>query len=127
MRVSICTVAVIAFFAAAAARAAPPADLGPLAVVVETAVKVPMRDGVTLSADVYRPAAEGKYPALLQRTPYDRRDPQTGLRLASHGYVVVLQDTRGRFDSGGGFYPFPNEAADGYDKGRGGAGPPPPA
>jgi putative CocE/NonD family hydrolase len=115
MRISIRTVAVIAFFAAAAAGAAPPADLGPLAVVVETAVKVPMRDGVTLSADVYRPAAEGKYPVLLQRTPYDRRDPQTGLRLASHGYVVVLQDTRGRFDSGGEFYPFRNEAADGFD------------
>ncbi|HEV7498671.1 MAG TPA: CocE/NonD family hydrolase [Vicinamibacteria bacterium] len=114
MRISIRTVAVIAFFAAAAAGA-PAADLGPLAVVVETAVKVPMRDGVTLSADVYRPAAEGKYPVLLQRTPYDRRDPQTGLRLASHGYVVVLQDTRGRFDSGGEFYPFRNEAADGFD------------
>jgi putative CocE/NonD family hydrolase len=101
--------------ALAAAPALPAADLGPLAVVVETAVKVPMRDGVTLSADVYRPAAEGKYPVLLQRTPYDRRDPQTGLRLASHGYVVVLQDTRGRFDSGGEFYPFRNEAADGFD------------
>ena len=103
---------VLALAAVPTARAA---DLGPLAVVVETAVKVPMRDGVTLTADVYRPRAEGKFPVLLQRTPYDRRDPRTGLRLASHGYVVVLQDTRGRFDSGGEFYPFRNEAADGYD------------
>jgi uncharacterized protein len=90
-------------------------DTGTLPVSVETGVKVPMRDGVTLVADVYRPRTEGKFPVLLQRTPYDRRDPQTGLRLASHGYVVVLQDTRGRFDSGGEFYPFRNEAADGYD------------
>src|SRR6187397_1756938 len=114
MRISIRTGAVIVSFVAAAGTARA-ADIGPLAVVVETAVKVPMRDGVTLSADVYRPATEGKYPVLLQRTPYDRRDPKTGLRLASHGYVVVLQDTRGRFDSGGEFYPFRNEATDGYD------------
>src|SRR6185503_17094127 len=61
------------------------------------------------------PAGEGKFPVLLQRTPYDRRDPKTGLKLASNGYVVVLQDTRGRFDSGGEFYPFMNEGQDGYD------------
>jgi len=114
MRIAIRAFAVlgVAVTAAAAGRAA---DLGPLPVVVETAVKVPMRDGVTLSADVYRPAGEGKFPVLLQRTPYDRRDPKTGLKLASNGYVVVLQDTRGRFDSGGEFYPFRNESADGYD------------
>ena len=114
MRIAIRAFAVlgVAVTAAAAGRAA---DLGPLPVVVETAVKVPMRDGVTLSADVYRPAGEGKFPVLLQRTPYDRRDPKTGLELASNGYVVVLQDTRGRFDSGGEFYPFRNESADGYD------------
>jgi len=94
------------------ARAAEP---GPLPVTVETRVKVPMRDGVNLIVDIYRPRAEGRYPVLLQRTPYDRRDPATGLVLASHGYVVVLQDTRGRFDSEGEFRPFQNEAADGYD------------
>ncbi len=52
---------------------------------------------------------------LLTRTPYNRRDPMTGTFLASHGYVVVLQDTRGRFDSGGEFYPFKYESDDGYD------------
>jgi putative CocE/NonD family hydrolase len=97
---------------AASARAAEP---GPLPVMVETAVKVPMRDGVTLIADVYRPRGEGRFPVLLERTPYNRRDPEVGLLLASHGYVVVLQDTRGRFDSGGEFYPFRYEAADGFD------------
>src|SRR5438552_155679 len=91
------------------------ADPGPLPVTVETGVKVPMRDGVTLVADVYRPRTEGKFPVLLQRTPYDRRDPVTGLALASHGYVVVLQDVRGRFGSEGEFYPFRAEASDGYD------------
>lgn len=81
---------------------------------VET-VSVRMRDGVVLVADVYRPEAPGKYPVLLTRTPYNRRDPRTGIFLASHGYVVIQQDTRGRFDSGGEFYPFRHEAQDGYD------------
>ena len=98
--------------AAGSARAAEP---GPHAVQAETAVKVPMRDGVVLIADVYRPRAEGRYPVLLERTPYQRHDPQKGILLASHGYVVVLQDVRGRYDSEGEFYPFRNEANDGYD------------
>jgi predicted acyl esterase len=66
---------------------------------VQTNVRVKMRDGVSLVADIYRPKAEGKLPVLLTRTPYNRRDPATGMYLASHGYVVILQDTRGRFDS----------------------------
>ncbi|HQR31836.1 MAG TPA: CocE/NonD family hydrolase [Blastocatellia bacterium] len=82
---------------------------------IRTGVQVKMRDGVTLIADVYSPKAEGKFPVLLTRTPYNRRDPMTGTFLASHGYVVVLQDTRGRFDSGGEFYPFKYESDDGYD------------
>ena len=52
---------------------------------------------------------------LLQRTPYNRAQPATGLLLASHGYVVVLQDTRGRYESEGTFYPFRDEGRDGYD------------
>src|SRR5205823_3056086 len=82
---------------------------------VQAGVPVRMRDGVTLMADIYHPAAPGKFPVLLERTPYNRRDAATGTVLASRGYVVVLQDTRGRFDSGGEFYPFRSEAADGYD------------
>jgi hypothetical protein len=75
-----------------------------------------MRDGVTLIADVYRPEGEGRYPVLLTRTPYDRHGYiGTAAVLASHGYVVVLQDARGRYGSEGVFYPFRNEAADGYD------------
>jgi uncharacterized protein len=89
---------------------------GPLPVAVESGVKVVMRDGVTLMADVYRPAGGERYPVLLTRTPYDRRgDLEAGPTLASHGYVVVLQDVRGRHGSEGVFDPFRNEAADGYD------------
>src|SRR5690349_15611210 len=84
-------------------------------VAIQANVPVRMRDCVTLIADIYRSKAQGKFPVLLTRTPYNRRDPMTGTFLASHGYVVVLQDTRGRFDSGGEFYPFKNESEDGYD------------
>ncbi len=81
-------------------------------------MKVPMRDGVKLSADVYLPDAPGPFPTVLIRTPYQNNtDPliQKGRRLANHGYASVIQDCRGRFDSEGEFYPFVNEAADGFD------------
>ncbi len=91
------------------------AEMGEHRVTAESGVKVKMRDGVTLMADVYRPQEPGQYPVLLQRTPYNRSDPGTGVLLASHGYVVVLQDTRGRYESEGDFYPFRDEARDGYD------------
>jgi putative CocE/NonD family hydrolase len=83
---------------------------------VETDVSMKTRDGVTLLADIYRPEAEGRYPTLLQRTPYDRKDgTMDAMFLAGKGYAVVLQDTRGRFGSEGEFYPFRHEAQDGYD------------
>lgn len=93
----------------------PAASAARYEVTIQASVPVKMRDGVTLIADVYRPKAEGKFPVLLTRTPYNRRDPMTGTFLASHGYVVIMQDTRGRFDSGGEFYPFRHESEDGYD------------
>jgi predicted acyl esterase len=88
---------------------------GTFAVRVDAGVRVTMRDGVSLVCDIYRPASDGRFPVLLQRTPYNRKDPAAGMFLASHGYVVILQDTRGRFDSSGEFYPFRHEANDGYD------------
>jgi putative CocE/NonD family hydrolase len=103
-------------FAVAIASPAYALDPGPLPVTVEADVRATMRDGVALVADVYRPVGEGTYPVLLTRTPYDRRgDVAAGPLLASHGYVVVQQDVRGRFESEGVFDPFRNEAADGYD------------
>ncbi|MGC2403742.1 MAG: CocE/NonD family hydrolase [Acidobacteriaceae bacterium] len=87
-------------------------------VVVERGVPVSMRDGVVLYADVYRPAAQGKFPVLLERTPYDKavdREIDIGERGAAENYVVIVQDVRGRYTSGGEWYPFRHEAEDGYD------------
>lgn len=83
---------------------------------IQPAVSVKMRDGVSLVADIYSPVSDEKFPVLLSRTPYNRTgDPRMANELAAHGYIVVLQDTRGRFASGGEFYPFRNESADGFD------------
>src|SRR4051794_32858035 len=85
-------------------------------VTIDQGVRVKMRDGVSLVADVYRPVSDEKFPVLLERTPYNRTgEAGTANNLASHGYIVVLQDTRGRFASGGEFYPFRYESADGFD------------
>jgi putative CocE/NonD family hydrolase len=90
-------------------------------VVVDHGLPVPMRDGVRLTADLYRPDIAGRLPLLLQRTPYGRQvvssvniacDVQ---RAARAGYAVMIQDVRGRFDSGGAFTPFEQEVADGAD------------
>jgi len=87
---------------------------------IERNVSVPMRDGVKLAADIYRPAADGAYPVLLLRTPYNKEDAQTmnyahPAWYARHGYVVVVQDVRGRWASEGDFHPYAFEAEDGYD------------
>ena len=86
---------------------------------IDKDVSMKTRDGVTLRADVYRPAAPGRYPVLLSRLPYDknlRRRPGDIDVFVEHGYVVIMQDTRGRFASDGGeYYPLSWEAQDGYD------------
>src|SRR5712664_67529 len=75
-----------------------------------------MRDGITLRADIYRPKAEGKFPVLLVRTPYDKRNETNfGLKGAARGFVVIAQDVRGRFESEGEWYTFVHESQDGYD------------
>src|SRR5215831_6257583 len=87
-------------------------------VVVEKDVPMRTRDGATLYADVYRPDAAGKFPVLVVRTPYDKSQNMALTEkdyFPPHGYVVVVQDTRGRFRSQGEFYPFIHEAEDGYD------------
>jgi putative CocE/NonD family hydrolase len=86
------------------------------AVTYERNVGVSLRDGVTLRADIYRPEAAGKFPVLLQRTPYDKNNGvDFGLKAAARGYVVIVQDVRGRYASEGEWYPLKNEANDGYD------------
>src|SRR3972149_4422405 len=90
-------------------------------VVVEKGLPALMRDGVTLYADVYRPDTAGRFPALVMRLPYNKElfglDTERGFghSFARRGYVVVLQDPRGRFTSEGDFYPLLPEAEDGYD------------
>jgi uncharacterized protein len=105
-------------------------------VILESNRRVRMRDGVRLATDVYRPARHGRpaparFPAILERTPYGRnvtyfRDitaanpaPRTRAEVAAYyvrrGYVVVLQDCRGRHDSEGEFVKYLNEGADGFD------------
>jgi len=86
------------------------------AIVVERNVAMKTRDGVTLRADIYRPAAEGKYPVLLQRTPYDKNNTADfGRTGAARGYIVVVQDVRGRYTSDGEWYTFKHETLDGWD------------
>ncbi len=86
-----------------------------------TTVMVPMRDGVRLATDVYRPArggraVEGRFPVILYRTPYNKNGlVKDASFFARHGYVVLAQDCRGRFASEGAFYAFVNEGLDGYD------------
>ena len=96
--------------------------IGPFSSIkTELNLPAPMRDGVTLYADVYRPDTPDRVPVLLQRTPYNKSIPQArtsmmdAMRAASHGYAVVIQDARGRFTSEGEFYAFANEIDDGFD------------
>jgi uncharacterized protein len=85
-------------------------------VTFERNVAVKMRDGVTLFADVYRPKTDGRFPVLLQRTPYNKDGGvEIGLEGAARGYVVIIQDVRGRYTSEGEWYPFKHESDDGYD------------
>jgi putative CocE/NonD family hydrolase len=92
---------------------------------LEKDVAVPMRDGVVLRADVYQPAASGRFPVLVFRTPYnkapsnkdevDLANDSTFRNAVKRGYAMVVQDVRGRYASEGEFVPYFNEAKDGYD------------
>ena len=93
-------------------------ERGALGIIVEKDVPVPMRDGVVLRANVFRPDGTGEFPGLLTRTPYGKATG--GLdRYVRAGYVVVTQDSRGRYGSDGEYVPFTVEdtgdGEDGYD------------
>ena len=98
---------------------APGPLLGAAAVRVERDLPVPMRDGVVLRADVLRPEQQGRFPALLVRTPYGKKvewgEDDFAVRAARAGYVVVVQDVRGRYASEGVFDPYRQEGRDGFD------------
>jgi putative CocE/NonD family hydrolase len=88
---------------------------------VDRDVAVPMRDGVVLRADVYRPEGAGPVPAIVNRTPYDRSSPLIQLaaiepeRVVEAGLALVCQDVRGRFASEGEFYTFYSDVEDTFD------------
>ncbi len=93
----------------------------PSRIVHERHVPCTLRDGTVLRADVYRPADDGRYPVLLQRNPYSKSylpgvildmDP---IQLAHAGYVVIVQDVRGRWASEGTFDAYRHEPDDGED------------
>jgi putative CocE/NonD family hydrolase len=85
-------------------------------VTIERDLSVKMRDGVTLRADICHPKVDGKFPVLLTRTPYDKKEVMDFcVKAAARGYVVVAQDVRGRYASEGEWYPFKYESQDGYD------------
>jgi putative CocE/NonD family hydrolase len=80
-------------------------------------VKIPMRDGVNLAANILRPKGDGPFPVILMRTPYGKMDDKMGdgKRYAAASYAMVVQDCRGRGKSGGEWDPFRYDVQDGYD------------
>jgi uncharacterized protein len=91
-----------------------------LEVLVQRDVPAVMRDGTALISNVYRPADAGEYPVLLTRLPYGKDLPLgtsvlDPVKAAEAGYIVVVQDVRGRYRSEGEFVPFVKEYEDGYD------------
>jgi uncharacterized protein len=89
----------------------------PKPIVKYLSVPVPMRDGVRLSANVFLPNERARLPALLLRTPYGKgADINANNRVfVEHGYAVVVQDVRGRYESEGAFQPLTQEVRDGDD------------
>ena len=88
------------------------------AIRVDSAVAVPMRDGVELKATVWRPASGERVPVLITRTPYGRGEAAARdfvSQAVRRGYAVVVQDVRGRYESDGEFEPYRHEGQDGYD------------
>lgn len=94
-------------------------------------VRIAMRDGIELEADIYLPDGDGPFPALLERTPYGRRltnhadatlahpeprsKPEMAADFARAGFAFVIQDCRGRYGSAGTFTKYLNEGPDGVD------------
>ena len=79
-------------------------------------VEIPLRDGVVTKATIVRPDKPGKYPVILERTPYNRlMSASDGDHYAKRGYVFVVQDVRGTGESKGTFDPMVTERKDGYD------------
>jgi putative CocE/NonD family hydrolase len=112
------TLAVVVFVLCVREAFAQELSTTPYAVTWEFNVPVPMRDGTRLSTDIIRPTAAETFPVILIRTPYKKgREPsrEEVIYYARHGYVVIVQDVRGRFDSDGRWKPFFVDIEDGVD------------
>jgi hypothetical protein len=93
--------------------------------VIDQKVMMPMRDGIRLSTDIYRPKGNGKYPIVFSRTPYNfntwvdgkmtTRTLEDAYQAVSRGYVYVVQNERGRFFSEGEWDILGTPITDGYD------------
>jgi uncharacterized protein len=83
----------------------------------ESDVMIPMRDGVRLAANIFRPTTEGRFPVILMRSPYGKPDEKWGdaKRYLPAGYAMVVQDCRGRGKSEGVWDPFRYDVEDGFD------------
>ena len=103
----------------AAVRFPPPDVAERNDILLDNRVPIPMRDGVSLYADVYRPVGNERYPVIVSRTPYStERFPsayEAGVYFSRRGYVYVFQDVRGRHESDGRWEPFFDDERDGYD------------
>ena len=93
--------------------------------VIDQKVMMPMRDGIRLATDIYRPKGEGKYPIVFSRTPYNfntwvdgkmtTRALEEAYQAVSRGYAYVIQNERGRFFSEGEWDILGTPITDGYD------------
>lgn len=113
-----------------------PSEAAPFGVAIESDVMVAMRDGVRLATDIHRPArggqaVAGRFPVILERTPYGKTQPSRSERtavepkpvgraeiarlFAERGYIVVYQDCRGRHGSEGRFTKYLDDGPDGAD------------
>jgi uncharacterized protein len=113
MMVALCSFLLVAGSAPLLAEASVPGDI-----IIQRDVPMKTRDGVTLRADIYRPNSPDKFPVILMRTPYDKGvgwAVAPAPRIVARGYVLIIQDVRGRYRSEGEWYPFRHEQADGYD------------
>ncbi len=121
MRYAVAVAVVVLGFAGAAAQPPDPKTYSPpkYALRESRGHKAPMRDGVKLSVDFYRPEGTGRHPAILIHTPYSNNAPGWTARarwFARRGYLVAISDCRGRFDSEGDWDPFgAKHKTDGHD------------
>src|SRR5690606_11562894 len=123
-RVSLLTVCMVLLVAICHAQDSVLAELEKIAV-IDQKVMMPMRDGIRLATDIYRPKGDGKYPIIFSRTPYNFNSYRDGelvtrtmsgaLEAVKRGYAYVVQNERGRFFSEGEWDILGTPLTDAYD------------